>query len=249
MCVLALAWRAHPHWRLVLAGNRDELHARPAAPLARWDEPAHIIAGRDLKGGGTWLGVSEHGRLAVVTNLRGFGPPDPQRASRGALVRDLLAEDGAFADADRTDLCAFNPFNLILIDGADARVLSNRPRPASARLAPDIHGLSNGARDEPSPRTRQLQTAMRDWLTDGAAHPQRLLAALASQTRPESPTAQDTPQEALLTPVFIRNPVYGTRCSTVVAIDSAGQGHIVERRFNAAGAAIGDSTIRFRWPD
>src|SRR3546814_7142869 len=64
MCVLAFAWRAHPHWPLIAAGNRDELHARPAQPLARWDRPDHLLAGRDLQSGGTWLGVSEQGRFA-----------------------------------------------------------------------------------------------------------------------------------------------------------------------------------------
>src|ERR1700754_2725628 len=98
MCILAFAWQAHPRWHLVLAGNRDERHDRPAAPLARWEAPADLIAGRDLKSGGTWLGVSEKGRLAVVTNLRGHGGPDPAKVSRGALVADLLAGEGAYGD-------------------------------------------------------------------------------------------------------------------------------------------------------
>src|ERR1700744_764473 len=97
MCVLAFAWAAHPRWRMVLAGNRDELHARPSAPLARW-ETRDILAGRDLASGGTWLGVSEAGRLPVVPSLRGYGPPVPDRASRGALVTDLIAGTGRYAD-------------------------------------------------------------------------------------------------------------------------------------------------------
>src|SRR4249919_1335275 len=97
MCVLAFAWHAHPRWPLVVAGNRDELHARPTIPLARWDRPSHLLAGRDLQSGGTWLGVSEQGRFAVVTNLRGYGVPQPDCASRGALVADALSE-GRYAD-------------------------------------------------------------------------------------------------------------------------------------------------------
>src|ERR1700761_5615309 len=109
MYVLALAWRAHPRWWLVAAGNRAELHARPALPLAQWDAPEGVIAGRDAVGGGTWLGVSEAGRFAVVTNLGGFGAADLGKASRGALVTDMLAG----AEAGAIDLDAFNPFNLI----------------------------------------------------------------------------------------------------------------------------------------
>src|SRR5690606_22104535 len=104
MCIMAMAWHAHPRWRLLLVGNRDELHARPAAPLARWDEPDHLIAGRDLQSGGTWLGVSEQGRCAIVTNRRGYGLPDPAKASRGALVTDLLRGEGAYAAPDRAPM-------------------------------------------------------------------------------------------------------------------------------------------------
>ena len=86
MCVLAFAWRMHPDWPIVLAGNRDELHARPAAPLHRWPQPPGLIAGQDLESGGTWLGVAEGaGRLAVVTNLRGFGPPRQGAPSRSRI--------------------------------------------------------------------------------------------------------------------------------------------------------------------
>lgn len=84
MCVAAAAFRAHPCWRLVLIGNRDEFHERPTAPLARW--AGGIIAGRDLRAGGTWLGVSEEGRAALVTNLRAEGYPQAHLASRGALA-------------------------------------------------------------------------------------------------------------------------------------------------------------------
>src|SRR5574338_934087 len=116
MCVLAFAWRAHPRWLLVAAGNRDELHARHAQPLARWDQPDHLLAGRDTQSGGTWLGVSEQGRFAVVTNLRGYGAPEPDRPSRGVLVTDLRSRKGLYADPRDAELSDFNPFNLIVAD-------------------------------------------------------------------------------------------------------------------------------------
>src|SRR6476620_11021966 len=108
MCVAAFAWRAHPRWPLVVLANRDELHAREAAPLAAWDDGSGIIAGRDLRSGGTWLGLSEAGRLALVTNLRGYGLADPDKASRGGLVTGLLT--GAL-EPQSVDLTPYNPFN------------------------------------------------------------------------------------------------------------------------------------------
>src|SRR3712207_1875681 len=151
MCVLTLAWHAHPPWRLVLAGNRDEYHARPATPLARWDRLDHVLAGVHLQSGGTWLGVSERGRIAVVTNLRGYGAPRPDLASRGALVTDLLAGRRRYAFPDDAALADFNPFNLVFVDGDEASFLSNRPEAVRAHLAHGIYGLSNGALDEPWP--------------------------------------------------------------------------------------------------
>src|ERR1700722_11553675 len=126
MCVLAFAWCAHPRWQLVMAGNRDELHARPAQPLARWDAPDDLLAGKDLQSGGTWLGISEQGRFAVITNLRGFGLPEAGRPSRGILVQQFLSAEGAYAHPSDTDLMASNPFNLITVARGEATFLSNR---------------------------------------------------------------------------------------------------------------------------
>ena len=231
MCVLAFAWQAHPRWPLVLAGNRDERHDRPARPLARWRTPAGLIAGQDETSGGTWLGVGDEGRLAVVTNLRGYGGPDPSRVSRGALVRDWVAGDGAYANLDETALDDFNPFNLITVANGQAAFWSNRPRNAQAVLPPGLYGLANGALDEPGPRTLAIKAAMRSWLDQDHSGPEALFAPLAE-------TAAE---------VFIRQPLYGTRCSTVVALDSQGQGRISERRFDAMGRLTGQTDLAFAW--
>lgn len=252
MCVVAFAWLAHPHWRLVAIGNRDELHARPAAALARWTGPGDVIGGRDLQSGGSWLGVSEQGRFAVVTNLRGYGPPRTDRASRGALVADFLTGQGGYADLGRAALSDFNPFNLIAADQDGAWFLSNRPDPVRTRLAPGLYGVSNGALDQPWPKTLQLKTSLLEWIVAGARHPEALLDTLRVETSPDIGLPPDQPsdvaQEPSLSPIFIRNPVYGTRCSTVVAIDAEGRGTIIERRFSPEGDVTGDTSLAFSWP-
>jgi uncharacterized protein with NRDE domain len=251
MCVVAFAWRAHPRWPLVVAGNRDELHARPAAPLARWEAPFHLFAGRDLQSGGTWLGVSERRRFAVVTNLRGYGAPQPGRDSRGALVTNLLSEEQPFKDPGKLDLAAFNPFNLIFADNEHAWFLSNRPTTIRSRLVSGIYGLSNGALDEPWPKTLRLKARLFGWLENEAEHPEILLDDLMDKTLPEagiiSALPSEVPQEPPLSPIFIRHPVYGTRCSTVVAVDDQGVGVIVERRFDKAGKPEGQTSLPFNW--
>lgn len=252
MCVVALAWQAHPDWLLVAAGNRDELHDRPAAPIGRWDAAPHVLAGRDLRSAGTWLGVSEEGRFAVVTNLRGYGEPRPDRASRGALLAGLLTGTGAYADPRKASLSDFNPFNLIVIDRSDAHFLSNRPADIRSTLAHGLYGVSNGMLDEPWPKTMQLKAALSDWMVDGARQPERLIDSLRIDTLSDvgvhRALPSDVPLEAPLSPVFIRNSVYGTRCSTVVAIGRDGHGVMIERRYTAGGEVSGESRLAFSWP-
>jgi len=232
MCVAAIAFRAHPRWRMVVIGNRDEFHERPTAPLAQWE--SGVIAGRDLQAGGTWLGVAANGRAALVTNLRVEGYPQAHLASRGALVTDWLA--GHAPAAPET----MNPFNLFCADALAAWHLTNHPQPLRRTLEPGIHGLSNGVHDAPWAKTRALEAALEVWLEAGSTDPARLLAALRDETK--LPGAGPEPR---FSSVFIRHPVYGTRCSTVVMIDADGRGQILERRFNADGTAAGETGISF----
>lgn len=232
MCVVALAWRAHPRWCLVLAGNRDEYHDRPSAPLARTGE---VIGGRDLRSGGMWLGVSEAGRFAVVTNVAGYGLPDPGKASRGALVAGYLETGAPLQCGD-----AYNPFTLVAGDGNALLRLTNRPSLCRVPLLPGVHSVSNGVGDAPWPRREALEAGVRGWLDAGQDDPDALFALLGDERPPAGP---DHP------PVFIRAPAYGTRASTLILIDAAGNGRIIERRFGPGGVAQGESGIEFRWPD
>ncbi|QIG81575.1 NRDE family protein [Stakelama tenebrarum] len=237
MCVFAMLWRGHPDWVLVAAGNRDERHERPSLPLARWDDGSWIIAGRDAVGGGTWLGVSETGRFAVVTNVRGQGDPDPAKASRGALVVDLL---GPVALEDVVPE-RYNAFNLFAIDEGRGSYLSNRPEPMRAKLAPGLHGLANGMGTQAWPKTAALQASVQRWAASGSDD----IAPLFDALRDESGFVTDVPDTG--SPIFIRDPVYGTRCSTVVAVDAEGRGLIAERRFDADGVVTGETRLPFSW--
>ena len=237
MCVAAIAWAAHPRWRLVAIGNRDEFHARPTAPLHRW--ASGMIAGRDEQAGGTWLGVSEAGRFGLVTNYRVEGYPLPHLASRGELVTNWLTGQPL------GDTAGMNPFNLILTGPDGASFLTNHPRPIRQALPPGIHGLSNGPFDQPWDKTRKLETALADWL-EGNTPPETLFAPLADRSLSNAHRADGPSPE--FSGVFITNPVYGTRCSTVIAVDYAGHGTIIERRFGADGTVTGETVISFNWP-
>ncbi len=251
MCVLALAWQAHPRWRLVLAGNRDEFHARPTAPLARWPEAPGLLAGRDLQAGGTWVGIDDLGRMAVVTNVRDPAQAGTRASSRGTLVSGFLRRrlPAAAMAAELLDEAAgYAPFNLLLADAADCVFIGNHPHPRHQALPPGIHGLSNGNDlHAPWPKTARLVRAMQGWIADGGEDPDALWPALSDERRAEDAALPATgiglARERLLSPVFIRDASYGTRASTLIAIDHGGRGWIRERRFGPGGAFLGETTL------
>ncbi|WP_411341173.1 NRDE family protein [Sphingopyxis sp. J-6] len=230
MCVVALARQVHRDWPLILIGNRDEFHARPAAPLHEWDDGSGIVAGRDLQAGGTWLGVHRpSGRVVVVTNVRG-AMPDPAKESRGALVTDLLRGNGRFADPAAEDLPRFNAFNLFTIAGGATRLLTNRPVPLIMPLEAGVHALANEPVDEPCPRAERLRLALEE-VTREDGDPEGLLDTL---------TAEDDPA------LFLRGDVYGTRASTLVLIAADGSVRMAERRYEAGGRSIGTTALNLR---
>lgn len=232
MCVAAIAWRADPRWKLVAIANRDEYHARSAEPLSLWSNG--ILAGRDLEAGGTWLGVSES-RFALVTNRRAAGYPRTGMASRGGLVTGwLLGEETG-------DPAAMNPFNLFTAGPGGAQLSTNFAQAETRTLPPGIHSLSNGALDEHWHKEARFEAALRDWLAGRMA-----LDALFEPLTDLTPDPAQ-PDEFITAP-FVLNPGYGTRCSTVVAVDHDGFGQIIERRFDAAGAVTGETELTFDWP-
>ena len=254
MCLIAFAWNVHPHWRLLLAGNRDEFHARPSLALARWDD-LPIIGGRDREAGGTWLGLRDDGRCGVVTNVR--DPAASQAGtSRGLLITDYLAGHlDATGHAQRLQRTAGNyrPFNLLTFDTHAAFHLGNRPEPRMQQVPAGVHGLSNADFNTPWPKTRTLMQQLQAWIdAGGQADFDRLFEALADEQQspdlhlPE--TGVGLERERWLSSAFIRGEHYGTRASTIVAIGHDGDGVIIERRFGPFGRPEGETMLRFAGP-
>ena len=265
MCLIALAWRAHPRYRLILAANRDEFHARPTLPLAEWEDAPQVIGGRDALHGGSWLALRGR-RLAAVTNVR--RPPEQEGRSRGELVADFVRGDADATAAMRAlanDATQYRPFNLLIHDGDSLAFASNFSGAASPDIAgdsgfamrmldPGIHGVSNGALDALWPKTAMLMTKLGDWLASSAAvlpaddapDLEPLFAALADTTLAADDRLPDTgiglERERFLSPAFIAHPTYGTRASTVVLIGED-RVDIIERLFGPEGSFLGERRI------
>lgn len=257
MCLIALAWRAHPRYELALIANRDELHSRPTAPAGMDPEAPDVYGGRDLQAGGGWLMASTRGRLAAVTNVRAGLVAETVPRSRGTLVRDFVRGEAIAADylsGVRAAAMDYGRFNLIVWDGAALAFASNHPHFAMDAVAPGMHAMSNGAFDAPWPKSGLATRALVAWLQSPAAERAvdaaaiaSLLDALADTTPAPDEALPDTgvglEWERALSPPFVRSERYGTRCSSVVLV---GRNEIVfaERRFGPNAQPLGDTLAR-----
>ena len=230
MCLILFAYDIHPRYRLVLAANRDEFYERPAAPLHFWEDHPQILAGRDLKQMGTWLGVTRKGRLAAITNFRDPKGIKPVAPSRGDLVADFLKGDrgpvdyvqeiGAGADA-------YNGFNLLIGDRDGLYYASNRGV-GFRSLEPGIYGLSNHLLDTPWPKVKSGVSCLESLVkAEDAALFSGLEELLQNQETPPDDQLPDTGVglmwERMLASIFISSLTYGTRCSSLLTIARTGQ--------------------------
>ena len=225
MCVLFIAYRKHPRHPLVVLANRDEFYDRPTAPATRWEDHPDVTAGRDLVAGGTWLGITETGKFAAVTNYR-----DPERqqgsVSRGRLVADFLIE-GISAENYVEQIAAtaekYSGFNLVIADPNGLYYVSNASREQPRKLEPGIYGLSNHLLNTPWPKVSSGLAAFEKLIEGNAFIEERAFDLLADETLAADDELPDTgiglEKERLLSSIFIRSPVYGTRSSTIVLAD------------------------------
>src|SRR3982750_1693018 len=255
MCLALIAFAAHPRYRMVVAANRDEFHARRAAPSAWW--PEDLLAGRDLKAGGTWLGVNRHGRFALLTNVREPWRHDPRAPSRGMLVPNLLATREPLSVALPAQVragAAHNGFNLVAGDLNELLWGSNRAA-APLMLQPGVYGVSNHLLDTPWPKLERTKGAFRRWCRDDVRDDMGddlapVLALLHDTARaPDAAlpaTGVTLERERMLSAPFIVGADYGTRCSTVLTITPEGDAHWIERSFDSSGIPTADVEHRFK---
>ena len=247
MCLIYIAWRRHPRYRLLVAANRDEFHARPALPAHWWDDAPGVLAGRDLQAGGTWLGVSPGGRFSAITNYREPSVHLVGAPSRGTLVSEFLTGNESAPTYHRRIIGEghrYNGFSLLAMDGDTLAFASNRCREV-LRLAPGVYGLSNHLLDTPWPKVTEGKAELERLLAEPDVRVPDLLAllAVADSRIVEAPGADignDPGRMQWRSSRFILGRDYGTRTSTVVRLDADGAGVFVERSFDSRGTAVGD---------
>lgn len=244
MCLLVFAWQTDPDYPLIFAGNRDERHARAALPAHLWKDAPQVLGGRDLEAGATWLGVTLTGRFAVVTNYReGLAPPKA-RLSRGVLTAEFLMggmHPVAYLDGIRRHKDEYGAFSLLIGDRGELHHFSNRGDPGGS-VAPGIHGLSNHLMDTPWPKVVLTKTRFTALLEQRNPTSDALFRLLADRAPAPDAALPDTgigPElERRVSAPFVVNPVYGTRCSTVIRLHRDGGLYFAERRFTPEGESI-----------
>ena len=245
MCLVVFRWAPHAARSVVLVGNRDEMHARPTAPLHRWSESG-IVAGRDLSAGGTWFAAAPGGRFAVITNVR--GAQQPARApTRGALIPDFMAgaaDPRAYLTARAKDASRYAGFTLILADASGPWIYSNVDGQPPRPLEPGVHGVSNGPFDAPWPKVLAARARLEGLADVGDTG--RLTTLLADRTPAPDTTLPQTglplEQERRLSAAFIVHPTYGTRTTTTYVLEQNGSAVVTETGFRADGAR--ERTVR-----
>ncbi|KAJ5320232.1 hypothetical protein PENANT_c010G08447 [Penicillium antarcticum] len=99
MCI-ALISTAHPAYSLIVINNRDEFLHRPTSSPDWWPEPSsHVLGSRDLARSthGTWMGVTKHGKIAVLTNYR----EDKASEAIGVYSRGLIVNSWLTGPIDK----------------------------------------------------------------------------------------------------------------------------------------------------
>jgi len=238
MCLIAWNWQ--PGQGLLLLANRDEFYDRPTRALHHWPD-APVLAGKDLQGGGTWLGIGRGGRLAALTNVRDLRQFRADAPTRGALVADFLhgeMDAPSYLDYLAPRAAAFNPFILLLFDGESLLGFESQ---GARRLvfAAGVNGVSNARFNTPWPKLQRLKRALHQRGMPAVVEPRDLLPLLSDAQTAVDAQLPDTgvplETERALSAAFIRIPGYGTRASSIVHIQGQ-RAHMWEQTFDENGA-------------
>jgi uncharacterized protein with NRDE domain len=253
MCLIVFASDCHPQYRLILAANRDEYLARPALPADFWADSPQVLAGRDLQAGGTWLGITRGGRIAVITNYRGSLRTLPDPPSRGGLVAGFLQANDVTPEEYHNELAMngdrYEGFNLLYGRADNLHYFTNSGT-TSGRVGAGIHALSNHLLDSGWPKADVAAARLKEIISAPQIDPEQIFTALYDSSRFPDEQLPDTgvglELERDLSPLFIRGEVYGTRSTSVLLISRTGEVTFSERSFDAAAAPLATRNFTFQ---
>lgn len=251
MCLAVIAYQAHPDWPLMVIANRDEFYERPSAIMHPWQDQPGLLAGQDLRAGGTWLGLTDSDRFALLTNVRDPKTNKTGTPSRGELPESFLktskpAKDFMHALSSVAD--QYNGFNLLVSDGDELWHGSNHQTPFAQAVKPGVHGLSNALLDTPWPKTVRTRQKLANYIKNMSSPcSSSLLDMMLDREGAPDDQLPDTgirlERERLLASPFIVSPDYGTRCVTIALRRADGFWWVQEDSYSSTGRLAN----RTRW--
>ena len=251
MCLAFFAVGIHPTYKLVVATNRDEFYQRKTEDAHFWADHPTLVGGRDLEGGGTWMGMTRSGRISLLTNYRDPLHIDPQAPTRGALVSDYLIgteSPDAYLQHIAQHGKQYNGFNLVMGYPDQLWYYSNYKEGVD-KLPPGFYGLSNHLLETPWPKVVRGKEKIKPLLLQQTLQPDELFTALYDEHRAPKDALPDTgltiDREEALSSMFIKTGSYGTRCSTVVLVDHDNHVRYTERVYDLSTFAYRQNDFTF----
>lgn len=252
MCLIVFSINGHQNYQLILAGNRDEFYQRPTKPAHYWDTDREILAGKDMKAGGTWLGISKEGRIGALTNYRDFNNPREGEKSRGELIPGFLKSSKEPKEA-LTDILSrgkrYDGFNLIA--GTSKKLYYNSNINNSVEeISPGIHGISNAFLDTSWPKVDVARQKFSSAISGSEIDEEAIFSLLKNSETYSQEKLPDTglspEMEKAVSPIFIETEEYGTRCSTLLTIDNEGLVNFIEKSYYKNNQAEKEKRFEFK---
>lgn len=246
MCLITFSYKTHPKYKLILAANRDEFYERPKRAAQFWNEEGfpNILAGKDLKANGTWMGISKSGKWGALTNYRDPRNIKEVAPTRGRLVLDFLKNENSGTDY-LTNIKKvapdYNGFN-ILVGENDKLFHYSNENDLIKEINPGIHGVSNALLDTPWPKLDHAKQELERVTSTEKFDKEDLFNILKSSAKASDDKLPSTgipyEWEKAISSIFIKTDNYGTLCSTLLLIDYEGNAEFTERRYKPESSEI-----------
>jgi len=250
MCLSLLAWQCHPRYPSIIAHNRDEFISRPSESAHFWKEDPLLLAGKDLKSGGTWLGITKTDHFALVTNIRMGKNNEPKPRSRGNLVRDYLTGElpaREYLNNVQSTVVEYGPFNLILGSTLELHYLSSLE--GYRQLQKGVYGISNHLLDTPWPKLVRGKKKFQELTKKRDVKVESLFELMLDTTIAPDGELPDTGAglelERALSPIFISGTSYGTRSTTVILVSDKGHRVFVEKTYEGQKTEQSEKQFEF----
>lgn len=238
MCLILVAYKKHPKYDLIVAANRDEFYKRATKPAHFWEDHPEVLAGRDLEAGGTWMGLNKRGEVSMLTNFRDLTNIKTDSPSRGHLVSDFLLNElngKQYLNQVAEKGHIYNGFNMIC-GSASALFYYGNYQEGVHEIVPGIHGLSNALLNTGWPKVEKGKQKLEQVIANQNFRKEELFEALYDDIKAPEELLPNTgvglEKEKMLSPMFIKSPDYGSRCSTLLLVEKSGRMIYSERTYN-----------------